>query len=139
MQAFVQFCVLVTVTMAVVYAIVKKVTKVLNVKSQQENVKCRVALDMDVALKANAIVNAVSKEMTAPNVSVTTPISHPRKFCRSVVKDDIYISFTVLQLIVSIQRAPDMAHALMDNVTVSTTDYSKLLWIISVSWTLDES
>lgn len=69
MQAFVQFYVLVTVTMAVAYAIVKKDTKVLNAKSQQENVKCLVARDMADALKANVIVNVVSKEMNVPNVS----------------------------------------------------------------------
>lgn len=71
MQAFVRFCVLVTVTTAVVYATVKKVTKVVNVKSQQENVKCPVAPDMDDASKVNAIVSAVSKDTTVLNVSLT--------------------------------------------------------------------
>lgn len=56
-------------TMVVVCAIARKDTKVANVKSQQENVKCPVALDMDVALKASATVNVVSKDMTALNVS----------------------------------------------------------------------
>lgn len=55
--------------MEVVCVTVKKVTKVLNVKSQQENVKCLVAPDTVDALMENAIVNAVSKEMTVPNVS----------------------------------------------------------------------
>lgn len=76
MQAFVRFCALVMVTMVEVCAIVKKVTKVLNVKSQQENVKCLAALGMDVVLKANAIVSAVSKDMTALNVS----FSHPHTY-----------------------------------------------------------
>lgn len=76
MQAFVRFCALVMATTVEVCAIVKKVTKVLNVKSQQENVKCLGALGMDVVLKANAIVSAVSKDMTALNVS----FSHPHTY-----------------------------------------------------------
>lgn len=57
--------------MVVVCATVKKVIKVANVKSQQENVKCPVAQDMDDVLKANAIVNVVSKDTTVLNVSLT--------------------------------------------------------------------
>lgn len=69
MQASVQCCALATATTEVECAIVKKATKVLNAKSQQESVKCPVAPDMDDALRESAIVSAVSKEMTAPNVS----------------------------------------------------------------------
>lgn len=70
-----------------VCAIVKKVTKVLNVKSQQENVKCLGALGMDVVLKANAIVSAVSKDMTALNVSFSHPhtLTHLSKFISSKI------------------------------------------------------
>lgn len=71
-QASVQCFALVMATTEVECAIVKKATKVPNAKSQQESVKCRVALDMDDALRASAIVNVVSKEMTAPNVSFST-------------------------------------------------------------------
>jgi len=71
-KAFVRFYALVMATTAVVCVTVKEVTKVLNVKSQLENVKCLGALGMDVALKANAIVSAVSKDMTALNLTVWT-------------------------------------------------------------------
>lgn len=55
--------------MAAVCVTVKKVIKVPNVKYQQQNVKYLVVRDMDVVLKVNAIVNAATKETTAPNVS----------------------------------------------------------------------
>lgn len=82
MQAFARSYVLITVTTAVACVTVKKVTKVANVKSQQENVKCPVAQDMDDALKVNAIVNAASKDTTARNVSCSLFLS-------------IYISLTL--------------------------------------------
>lgn len=74
MQASARFCVLVTVTTEVECVTVKKVTKVANVKSQQENVKCLVVLDTVDASRVNAIVSAVSKDTTALNVSFIFPL-----------------------------------------------------------------
>lgn len=125
MQAFVRFCALVMATTVEVCAIVKKVTKVLNVKSQQENVKCLGALGMDVVLKANAIVSAVSKDTTAPNVSFSHPLvvhRHPNYtyiFQSHWVAIYIFATLYYLQLTVWIQLALHTEHASMVNATVS--------------------
>lgn len=55
--------------MVAVYVIVKKVIKALNVKYQQENVKCLDVMHMVVVLKVNAIVNAVLRGMIVQIVS----------------------------------------------------------------------
>lgn len=58
------------VTTAVVYAIAKKAGKVPNVISQWVNVKCRIVRVTVDALKVNAIVNVVGKDLFVINVSI---------------------------------------------------------------------
>lgn len=66
---FVQFYAPAMDIMVAVYAIVKKVIKVANVKYQQENVKYPDVMHTVVVLKVNAIVNVVLKDTIALNVS----------------------------------------------------------------------
>lgn len=67
---FAQYCAPATVITVVVYAIVRKDTKDLSARFRQANVKCQAALEMDAALKANAIANAAIKETIALNVRI---------------------------------------------------------------------
>lgn len=66
---FVPYYALDMVIMVAAYVIVKKATKDQNARFQPTNVKCPVARHMDVASKANAIVNEATKDTIARNVS----------------------------------------------------------------------
>lgn len=68
-QVFVPYYALDMVIMEAAYAIVKKATKDQNARFLPTNVKCPVVRHMDVASKANAIVNVAIKDTIARNVS----------------------------------------------------------------------